>query len=127
MLGLIVTTQIVSYPLFSIIDSKNFVSYHKNYVNKISIIAVPIMILEFILAIVLLISMNIFLTILIFLITILIFLSTFLIQVPIHEKIKHKSNKYLFDMLVKTNLIRTSLWFLKCVLSFNLLYKELLI
>ena len=84
MLGLIIVTQIVSYPLFSIIDSKNFVLYHQNYVSKISIIAAPIMILEFIVAILLLISSNIFLSIINILIIILIFLSTFLIQVPIH-------------------------------------------
>ena len=45
MFGLILTTQIVSYPMFLNVE-KNFSVYHMNYVNKISIIAAPFMIIE---------------------------------------------------------------------------------
>ena len=46
MLGLIITTQIVSYPLFLKVDDSFFTIYHQSYVNKISLIAIPVMLSE---------------------------------------------------------------------------------
>ena len=39
MFGLIVTTQLVTYPLFSSISNSGFTKYHINYVSRISLIA----------------------------------------------------------------------------------------
>ena len=50
MFGLIVTTQLVTYPLFSSISSSGFTNYHFKYVSKISRIAGPAMLLELIIA-----------------------------------------------------------------------------
>jgi hypothetical protein len=46
MLGLITTTQIVSYPMFHFVDKNKFSTYHNNYVKYISIIVIPIMVFE---------------------------------------------------------------------------------
>ena len=127
MFGLIVTTQLVTYPLFSSISSSGFSYYHFNYVSKISRIAGPAMLLELIIASFLLYNFGNLSSKLIFLVTILIFLSTLLIQVPIHDRIKYKANNLLFKKLVMTNWIRTLLWSLKCILSISLFFKEILI
>ena len=50
MFGLIVTTQLVTYPLFSSISNYGFTKYHINYVSKISLIAGPAMLLELVIA-----------------------------------------------------------------------------
>ena len=127
MFGLIVTTQLVTYPLFSSINNSGFTKYHVNYVNKISKVAGPAMIMELIIASFLLYNFGNLSSKLIFLITILIFLSTLLIQVPIHDRIKYQANNFLFKKLVMTNWIRTLLWSLKCILSISLFFKEILI
>jgi len=127
MCGLIVTTQLVTYPLFSSISNSGFTKYHINYVSKISIIAGPAMLLELVIASFLLYNFGNLPSKLIFFITILIFLSTFFIQVPIHDRIKYNANNLLFKKLVMTNWIRTVLWSLKCIVSTSLFFKEILV
>ena len=126
MFAIITITQIVTYPLFYMVGKDQFPIYHSNYVYRISLIAAPVMLVEILLAIVLVsISMS-YLTISNFLVIFFIFLSTFFIQVPIHEKIKLEPNFELFNRLNKTNWIRTLLWFLKCIISFNILNEGLI-
>ena len=117
MFGLILTTQIVSYPMF-LKAEENFSVYHMSYVNKISTIAAPLMIIELFLSLLFIILLQSYFAISIFLIMILIFLSTFFIQVPIHEKLKNNFNIYLCNKLINTNWIRVFLWLSKCIISF---------
>ena len=126
MFGLIVTTQIVNYPLFAKVKSNNFPNYHSYYVNKISFIVIPVMLIEFLISILLISFYNSYLTNYNFLLIVLIFLTTYLIQVPIHNIIKSKYNKSLFDKLIKTNWIRTIFWFLKIIISYNIILKEVI-
>ena len=120
MFGLILTTQIVSYPMFLNVE-KNFSVYHMNYVNKISTIAAPFMIIEFLLSLIFVFLIGSYTSISSFLIMVLIFLCTFFIQVPIHEKLKNSFNISLCNRLIKTNWIRVFLWLFKCVTSFTLI------
>lgn len=120
MFGLILTTQIVSYPMFINVE-KNFSVYHMNYVNKISTIAAPFMIIEFLLSLIFVFLIGSYTSISSFLIMVLIFLCTFFIQVPIHEKLKNSFNISLCNRLIKTNWIRVFLWLFKCVTSFMLI------
>ena len=120
MFGLILTTQIVSYPMFINVE-KNFSAYHMNYVNKISTIAAPFMIIEFLLSLIFVFLIGSYTSISSFLIMVLIFLCTFFIQVPIHEKLKNSFNISLCNRLIKTNWIRVFLWLFKCVTSFMLI------
>ena len=126
MFGLIVTTQIVNYPLFSIVKSNNFSNYHSFYVNKISFIVIPVMLIEFLISILLISLYNSYLINFNFVLMVLIFLTTYLIQVPIHNAIKIKSNRLLFDKLIKTNWIRTIFWFLKIIISYNIILREMI-
>ena len=120
MFGLILTTQIVSYPMFLNVE-KNFSVYHMHYVNKISTIAAPFMIIEFSLSLLFVFLIGSYTSISSFLIMVLIFLCTFFIQVPIHEKLKKSFNISLCNRLIKTNWIRVFLWLFKCVTSFMLI------
>ncbi len=120
MFGLILTTQIVSYPMFLNVE-KNFSVYHMHYVNKISTIAAPFMIIEFLLSLLFVFLIGSYTSISSFLIMVLIFLCTFFIQVPIHEKLKNSFNISLCNRLIKTNWIRVFLWLFKCVTSFTLI------
>ena len=120
MFGLILTTQIVSYPMFINVE-KNFSVYHMHYVNKISTIAAPFMIIEFLLSLLFVFLIGSYTSISSFLIMVLIFLCTFFIQVPIHEKLKNSFNISLCNRLIKTNWIRVFLWLFKCVTSFTLI------
>ena len=126
MLGLIITTQIVSYPLFLKVDDSFFTIYHQSYVNKISLIAIPIMLSELFVSFILFYFNISFTTSLSFIIIIVIFMSTFFIQVPIHNQIQLRYNYKLIKRLVITNWIRTILWILKSFLSIKLFYKELI-
>ena len=120
MLGLILTTQIVSYPMFLKVE-ENFSVYHMSYVNKISIIAAPFMIIELLLSLFFVFFIKSYIAVSTFLIMVLIFLCTFFIQVPIHEKLKNNFNISLCDKLIKTNWIRVFLWLSKCIVSFMLI------
>ena len=120
MLGLILTTQIVSYPMF-LKAEENFSVYHISYVNKISIIAAPFMIIELLLSLFFVFFIKSYIAVSTFLIMVLIFLCTFFIQVPIHEKLKNNFNISLCDKLIKTNWIRVFLWLSKCIVSFMLI------
>ena len=121
MMGVIITTQIVNYPLFLSISKNDFNNFHSKYTNKITAIVIPLMITELILSIILLISIQNYMTILIFTTISLIFISTIFIQVPIHKKIKKEFNKNLLNKLIQTNWIRTILWFVKSSASYNLI------
>ena len=124
MFGLILTTQIVSYPLFIKVKSYNFSIYHSYYVNRISLIVIPVMLSEFFVAILLLFYFNSHLVLYNFILCLLILVTTYLFQIPIHNNIKFESNKLIFDKLINTNWIRTIFWFLKSIISFTIIYRE---
>lgn len=126
MFGLILTTQIVSYPLFIRVKSYNFSVYHSDYVNRISSIVIPVMISEFFLAILLSYYSYSHLVLYNFILFLLILLTTYLFQIPIHNNIRFESNKLIFDKLINTNWIRTILWFLKSMISFAIIYREVI-
>ena len=121
LVGIILITQFVNYPLFKKID-QNFEIIHKEYTKKMGYIVAPIMVLEAITVS----SMYIYypksnVLILIICLTIIIWLSTFLIQVPIHKTISFKKDSKKIKRLISTNYIRTISWCSKLYLSMLLL------
>ena len=117
LVGIILITQFVNYPLFKKID-QNFETIHKEYTMKMGYVVAPIMVLEAITVI----SMYIYypksnVLILIICLTIIIWLSTFLIQVPIHKTISFKKDSKKIKRLISTNYIRTISWCSKLYLS----------
>ena len=93
MMGIIIVTQIVSYPMFLNVNKKNFTTFHLEYVKRITSIVMPIMILELAISVSLFFIFDGILAKICLITLILIFISTGLIQVPIHEKLKVKFDK----------------------------------
>ena len=124
MLGLILVTQIVSYPLFLKVEVDNFSIFHDDYVSRISFIAVPVMLGELFISTLVYYYFNTFFGFMILLSIILIFISTFIIQVPLHNKLKLANNRKHIIKLVNTNWIRTYLWFVKSIFSILIIFKE---
>lgn len=124
MLGLILVTQIVSYPLFLKVEVDNFSIFHDDYVSRISFIAVPVMLGELFISTLVYFYFNTFFGFMILLSIILIFISTFIIQVPLHNKLKLANNRKHIIKLVNTNWIRTFLWFVKSIFSILIIFKE---
>ena len=111
MVGLIWLIQIVHYPLFLYIGSKEFSLFHKKH--KIFILPVVgiVMICELITSVIIFLQLqskipNWILIIGLMLLGI-IWVSTLLIQIPLHYKLNSKFDEHLIIMLVKTNWIRT--------------------
>ena len=124
MMGVIMITQVVNYPLFLHINHNDFKNYHSEYVKRITYIAMPLMSIELLLSGLLIANIPNKFSIIIFIVISLIFISTIFIQVPIHKKIENKYNELSIINLINTNWIRTSLWIIKSIASYYLL-KEL--
>ena len=117
MVGVIWVIQLVHYPSFHFIDKDIYDSFQKFHMNKISIIVIPVMILELATGFLLLIgnSKNI-LIIISFGILILIWVITGLFFSDAHGKLISGYNELIVNKLVSMNWIRTALWTFKMIL-----------
>ena len=115
--GVIWTIQIVHYPSFHYIDKLSFTNFHNFHERRISIIVMPLMLIELITSIALYIhNMWSIIFALNLLIVGLIWCSTFFVQVTIHSILSEKKDKNLIEKLVNTNWIRTFLWSIRMLL-----------
>ena len=115
--GVIWTIQIVHYPSFHYIDKLSFTNFHNFHERRISIIVMPLMLIELTTSTALYINnMSSIVLALNLLIVLLIWCSTFFIQVPIHSILSQKKDKKLIEKLVNTNWIRTFLWSMRMLL-----------
>ena len=115
--GVIWTIQIVHYPSFHYIDKLSFTNFHNFHERRISIIVMPLMLIELTTSIALYINnMSSIVFALNLLIVVMIWCSTFFVQVPIHSILSQKKDKKLIEKLVNTNWIRTFLWSLRMLL-----------
>jgi hypothetical protein len=115
--GVIWTIQIVHYPSFHYIDKLSFTNFHHFHERRISIIVMPLMLIELTTSTVLYINnMSSIVFALNLLIVVLIWCSTFFVQVPIHSILSQKKDKKLIEKLVNTNWIRTFLWSMRMLL-----------
>ena len=115
--GVIWTIQLVHYPSFHFIDKISFTNFHNFHERRISIIVMPLMILELISSVALYFNDMSNHTFLLNLIVVgLIWCSTFFIQVPIHNILSQKKDNTMIEKLVNTNWIRTFLWSMRMLL-----------
>ena len=120
LVGVILMTQILSYPLLLKLGISNFYNYYNSYTKRISFIVIPLMIFEVLLSIILNIILNNFY---LFASNILLFVvwgSTFFIQVPIHNKLSTNHSYVLINKLIYTNWIRTIAWICKLIILIKL-------
>ena len=113
LIGIILVTQIVSYPLLLVVKESNFRNYHRMYTKRISIVVLPLMITELFITIYILVFDPNLNHVFAALMLLFIWLSTFFIQVPIHNIISKSKSTKLIDKLIMSNWLRTSLWIIK--------------
>ncbi|TVR15996.1 MAG: hypothetical protein EA391_08960 [Balneolaceae bacterium] len=122
--GLIWTVQLVHYPMFHKLSRKNFSKHIQFHGFRISLIVVPLMVIELLSSF----SLAFFSpsdTVLHatgFFIVLLIWLTTFFIQVPLHSKLTMGYNPETVNKLVKTNFIRSVLWSIKATVGAYILF-----
>jgi hypothetical protein len=122
--GLIWTIQLVHYPSMKFIPEEKFTAYHNFHTQRISILAMPIMLIELFTSLGLFYqngsSYNHIFTINLILV-ILIWISTFLIQVPMHNTLSSAKNARVLNHLILSNWIRTILWTARSLLMVSYL------
>ncbi len=117
--GLIWIIQIVHYPFFKYTDPQRFEEAMTFHRKKISLIVVPIMLVELVSSFWLSFFSKIYTThhIAGFIIVLLIWGITFTIQVPLHGKLSNNRNQQIIHKLVQSNWTRTVLWSAKALLG----------
>jgi hypothetical protein len=122
--GLIWTIQLVHYPSMKFIPEEKFTAYHNFHSQRISILAMPIMLIELFTSFGLFYqngsSYNHIFTINLILV-ISIWISTFLIQVPLHNTLSSAKNARVLNHLILSNWIRTILWTARSLLMVSYL------
>jgi len=116
---LIWLVQIIIYPGLVHIPSSDFVNYHAWYVTRITMVVLPLMICEIVIAIAwFFLKENLVYPIVAGGLVILVWWSTFTFQVPIHKSLQSGKDKSKIRQLVATNWIRTVAWSLKAAIVF---------
>ena len=124
LVSLVLITQFITYPTFLSIDKKKFPDFHKKYVNKISLIVAPVMIIELLTLSHIAYFSKDFLIIKSLILLLVIWLTTFFIMIPSHNKISKAFNKKEINMLINYNWVRTILWSFKLLLIIFLYYEK---
>jgi hypothetical protein len=121
MTGICWFVQIIHYPLFHEISSKDFPNYEqKNY--RTTYLTVPVMIVELFTGIYLLFNAYADLFLYNMILLFFIELSTILFQIPIQISLSKKGSSIMISKLVYTNWIRTILWSVRCIILVIILY-----
>ena len=125
LLGVIIMTQFITYPTFLIIDKNSFNKYHRKYVNIISIIVAPAMVLEIISLIVLVYLSKDFLLVKSLILLLCIWLTTFIMMVPSHNILSRKNDSKEIKKLININWVRTFLWSVKLIVMLFIYYEKI--
>tara|TARA_Y100000816_G_scaffold288488_1_gene273149 strand:+ start:1332 stop:1757 length:426 start_codon:yes stop_codon:yes gene_type:complete len=125
LLGVIIMTQFITYPTFLIIDKNSFNKYHRKYVNIISIIVAPAMVLEITSLIVLVYLSKDFLLVKSLILLLCIWLTTFIIMVPSHNILSRKNDSKEIKKLININWVRTFLWSVKLIVMLFIYYEKI--
>ncbi|MCH1437556.1 MAG: hypothetical protein L7U70_05680 [Flavobacteriales bacterium] len=118
LMGIILMTQFISYPLLKSIPKDAFTDYHATYTGFIAPLVGPLMVFELIVISILTFqdptnTIHIASAVLV----IMIWLSTFLIQVPLHNKLAKAYHAGRINSLIHSNWIRTLGWSIKFALA----------
>ena len=120
MIGLIWFVQIVHYPLFGYVGSKEFETFHEHHKTLITPVVGFVMIVELVTTGILIFQIPVGMpnwTVIVGIILIgVIWISTLFLQIPYHNKLSSKFDKNVLMMLVNTNWIRTICWSLRGII-----------
>ncbi len=121
--GLIWTIQLVHYPAFLKIERIDFEVFSRFHSRKISLIVVPLMLIEFVSGILLLIFFPSIVIASNFLGIITIWISTIFLSMPLHRKIASGKDLAAIEKLIKTNWPRTITWTLRTFLLLTIAWR----
>lgn len=108
---LIWAVQLIIYPSFNYYNETNLVKWHQLYTKRVTVIVLPLMMLQLILGILHLILEFYWYTVLSLLLIIALWLLTFVVFVPLHMSIDNNTmQKGTCEKLVEKNKFRTFLW-----------------
>ena len=124
LVSLVFMTQFITYPTFLHIDKDKFSEYHRKYVNNISFIVAPVMLIELLTLLLIAYFSSEFLIIKSLFLLLVIWLTTFFIMIPSHNKISKTFNKKEINRLINYNWVRTILWSFKLLLIIFLYYEK---
>ena len=124
LVSLVLMTQFITYPTFLYIDKDKFSEYHRKYVNNISFIVAPVMLIELLTLLLIAYFSKDFLIIKSLILLLVIWLTTFFIMIPSHNKISKTFNKKEINRLINYNWVRTILWSFKLLLIIFLYYEK---
>ena len=120
--GLIWMVQLVQYPSFRFIAEDQFPAFHQHHTRAISIVVMPLMLIEAGLGTCLVwASAGAWNTVVPLILVALIWASTFFIQVPDHNALAVRKDDSVIAHLVYTNWIRTALWSAKALWVYSLM------
>ena len=120
MVGLIWFVQIVHYPLFVYVGSKEFRTFHENHKILITPVVGIVMIVELVTSVIIIFQIpngipNWTAIVGIILLGV-IWFSTLLFQIPFHNKLSTNFDENVLMMLINTNWIRTICWSLRGII-----------
>ena len=116
---LILLVQLIIYPVFHNISSDIFSEWHYSYMQKISLIVGPLMLLQPIIIITQCITKNSMLCYLSVLAILTVWLVTFFYSVPCHNLLQQNGyDKIIVDKLIITNWLRTIPWGICLILGY---------
>lgn len=124
LVSLVFMTQFITYPTFLHIDKDKFSEYHRKYVNNISFIVAPVMLIELLTLSLIAYFSSEFLIIKSLILLLLIWLTTFFIMIPSHNRISKSFNKKEIISLINYNWVRTILWSFKLLLIIFLYFEK---
>ncbi len=126
MVGIIWFVQIVHYPLFGYVGSKEFETFHEHHKILITPVVGFVMIVELVTTGILIFQIPVGIpnwTVIVGIILIgVIWISTLFLQIPYHNKLSSKFDKNALMMLVNTNWISTICWSLRGIIVLIMLY-----
>ena len=113
-IGLVVLiwlVQLIIYPSFLFYERNNLKRWHYNYTKKITYIVLPLMMGQFIIAVIHLFNDFSIFSLGSFLIIVSLWIITILIFIPLHNKVSTDYvNQSIINKLIRLNWIRTLLW-----------------
>ena len=124
LVSLVFMTQFITYPTFLHIDKDKFSEYHRKYVNNISLIVAPVMLIELLTLSLIAYFSSEFLIIKSLILLLVIWLTTFFIMIPSHNRISKSFNKKEIISLINYNWVRTILWSFKLLLIIFLYFEK---
>ena len=124
LVSLVFMTQFITYPTFLHIDKDKFSEYHRKYVNNISFIVAPVMLIELLTLFLIAYLSSEFLIVKTLILLLVIWLTTFFIMIPSHNRISKSFDKKEIINLINYNWVRTILWSLKLLLIIFLYFEK---